>query len=223
MDQALSGNKMSPEQCSTPGRKTIDHALNKCLVFDIVRYQKLSMAMTSCNLKSCYDWIVHIPAHMAMHRIGVNPAPIESMFKKIQTAQHTTQTAYGDSSNTYGGKETFDAPVMGVGQGNGCGPQVWAAVSSVMFEVMRKRGLTSHFILPISKKSLDLCGFTYVDDTDLIQSLGTHQFSNNPDATLEKMQQSVDCWEGVAKSTGGAIASDKSWWCIIHFEWENGK
>ena len=214
---------MAPEQYSTPGRKAIDHALNKRLVFDIIRYQKSSLAMTSCDLKSCYDRIVHVPATMAMFWAGASAEPVSSMFSTIENTMHTTRTAYGDSSKKYGGQENYRAPIMGVGQGNGCGPQVWAAVSSAMFEVMRKRGLTTHFCLPITKESLSLCGFSYVDDTDLIQAMGTTSTSNNPEETIQKMQESVDCWEGVATSTGGAIATDKSWWYIIHFDWNNGK
>ena len=37
------------------------------------------------------------------------------------------------------------------------------------------------------------------------------------------MQQAIDCWESVAKSTGSAIATDKSWWYAIHFVWKNSQ
>ena len=80
---------------------------------------------------------------------------------------------------------------MGVGQGNGCGPQVWAVISTAMFQVMKKRGLTTSFETPISKRSLDLCGFAFVDDTDLIQATGRGQIHNNPQDTLDRMQRSV--------------------------------
>ena len=150
MKQAVDEKLISKEQYSTPGRRAIDHELNRRLIFDITRYQKTSLAMTSCNLKSCYDRISHTPAIMAMHRIGVPIEPASSMFQTIQLAQHSTRTAYGDSSMTYGGQEDFNAPVMGVGQGNGCGPQVWAAVSSAMFEVMKPLQLI--FVLLFPKK-----------------------------------------------------------------------
>ena len=223
MHHAVPQQLISKEQYSIPGKKAIDHALNCRLLFDITRYQKTSMAMTSVDLKSCYDRIVHMPAIMAMHKIGTPTEPITSMFKTIEHAQHITRTAYGDSSATYGGQEEFLAPVMGVGQGNGSGPQVWAAVSLAMFDVMKKRGLSTTFCTPISKQTLDLCGFAYVDDIDLFQVSGTHSNSNNPEHTIGRMQSAIDCWEGVATSTGGAIASDKSWWYIIHFNWDNGK
>ena len=223
METACKYNKVATEQYSIPGRKAIDHALNRRLVFDITRYQKSSLAMTSCDLKSCYDRIVHVPAMMAMHRAGATFESSKSMFATIQEAKHVTRTAFGDSTTTYGGIEQFSAPVMGVGQGNGCGPQVWAVVSSVMFEILKKKDLTTTFASPISREQLKLCGFAFVDDTDLLQAAGTHQNHNNPDFTMEKMQESIDTWEAAAKTTGGSIAVEKSWFYLIHFEWKNGQ
>ena len=223
MDKACEFRKIATEQYSIPGKKAIDHALNRRLIFDITRYQKSSLAMTSCDLKSCYDRIVHVPAMMAMHRAGASVEASSSMFATIQSAQHVTRTAFGDSTSTYGGIEHFNAPVMGVGQGNGCGPQVWAVVSSVMFEILKRKGLTTSFQAPISKEDLKLCGFAFVDDTDLLQACGTQKHHNNPEFTMQKMQESIDTWEAAAKTTGGSIAVDKSWFYLIHFEWKNGQ
>ena len=180
--------------------------------------------MTSCDLKSCYDRIAHVPALLAMRRLGIPLEPIMSMFKTIQKTQFTTRTAFGDSEKTFGGfDKDYRTPVEGMGQGNGSGPQVWAVVSSAMFEVMRNLGLETHFTSPISQIELDLCGFAFVDDTDLIAAMGN---ANDPDGTMEKMQEVVDCWEGVAKATGGALAPNdpgKNWFYLIHFDWDDGK
>ena len=37
------------------------------------------------------------------------------------------------------------------------------------------------------------------------------------------MRKAVNYWESVAKSTVGAIATDKTWWYFIHFDWEDEK
>ena len=84
MYHALDKNLVANEQYSTPGKKSIDHALNRRLLFVLARYQKSSIAMTSCDLKSCYDRITHTPATLAMCRIGVPLEAIQSMFKTIQ-------------------------------------------------------------------------------------------------------------------------------------------
>jgi exonuclease III len=220
MQHSLANDKIAIEQYSVPGKKSIDHALNRRLVFDIVRYLKISLAMTSCDLKSCYDRIAHTPAFLALRRTGIPKEVIFSMLETIQNAEFITRTAYGDSKITFGGKETgFTAKPQGTGQGNGAAPQIWAVVSSAMFEVMHQKGLGTNFKAPISKEELELCGFAFVDDSDIIATSG-HQ--NNPDETVTQMQKTINCWDGVARATGGALAPDKSWWYLIHFEWQHG-
>ena len=217
MMQFTTRNKMlAKEQYSVPGRKSIDHVLNRRLLFDIARYQKTSLAMTACDLKSCYDRIAHTPAIMACMGYGISGAPLQSMFSTIQKTQFVTRTVFGDSKETFGGRETFSAYPQGSGQGNGSGPPVWAIISSRMFEVLKKRGLATVMASPISKNTLELAGFAFVDDSDIIAASG---MCNDPEHILQLMQKTIDCWEGVAKSTGGALAPDKSWWYLVSFEW----
>ena len=218
MQHTVPRGRIAKEQYSIPGRKSIDHALNRRLLFDISRYQKSSSAMTPCDLRSCYDRVVHTPAMLAMLGYGIPEEPMLSMFHAIQHMKYVTRTQFGDSKKTYGGLEPgFIARPQGLGQGNGTGPPVWSVVSSRMFEVLHKRGLVTSFNTPISQNKIDLCGFAFVDDTDIVaDSRGT----NDPNDTISAMQLRIDCWEGVAKATGGALAPDKSWWYLTHFEWD---
>ena len=80
-----------------------------------------------------------------------------------------------------------------------------------MLQTLHDKGLATNIITPISKEQLELCGFTFVDDSDLIADAG---YANNPELTMERMQTTIDAWEGVAKTTGGTIShgKDKSWW-----------
>ena len=163
MHHALDHDLIAEEQYSTPGWKSIDHVLNRRLLFDITRYQKTSLAMTSCDLKSCYDCITHTPTTLAMCRV--------SMFSTIQKAQHYTRTAFGDSEKTYSRLELpFRFGPQGVGQGNGAGPPVWTVVSLAMFAVLKKRGLATKMVTPITKQKMEVCGFAFVDDSDVISS-----------------------------------------------------
>ena len=88
---------------------------------------------------------------------------------------------------------------------------------------MRNKGFETTFMSPISKNTTTFCGYAFVDDSDLLQASGANSTLNDPDTTLTDMQKAIDCWEAVAKSTGGAIATDKSWWYVIHFNWKNGQ
>ncbi len=222
MDHVIKHGALAKEQYSIPGRKAIDHALNRRLLFDIQRYSKTSLAMTSCDLKSCYDRIAHTPAILAALGYGVNGKPAYSMLSTFQNCQFFTKTAYGEANQSFGGQEEgYIAKPQGFGQGNGSGPSSWAVVSSRMFEVLHKRKLATSITTPITKQQLELVGFAFVDDSDIIASGG---FNNDPDATITNMQDAIDCWEGVAKSTGGALEPSKSWWYLIFFQWdENGE
>jgi hypothetical protein len=41
----------------------------------------------------------------------------------------------GDSYHTYGGTD-WDIPMHGIGQGNGAGPAIWAAVSTPILNML---------------------------------------------------------------------------------------
>jgi hypothetical protein len=200
MKHAVDQGSIATEQYSVPGKKCIDHVVNQRLIFYIIRYQKSSFAMTSCDLKSCYDRVAHSPAALAMQSYGIPINPIESMFSTIQDIKYVTRTVFGDSEKRFGGQEEFLFKPQGLGQGNGAGPSTWSVVSSKMFEVLHFRNCATSFTSPITKDTTKICGFAFVDDLDIIVSSGN---SNNPIKTLEKMQYAIDCWQGVAKTTGG--------------------
>ena len=66
MQHTILNNMLAKEQYSIPGKKCIDHVINRRLLFDLIQYQKSSMSMALVDLKSCYDRIAHSPAYLAM-------------------------------------------------------------------------------------------------------------------------------------------------------------
>ena len=134
---------LANEQYGSRKRKTaILHALNKRLTFDILRQQKKGSAICSSDLKSCYDRIVHSFAALAMRRAGAAESATVSMFKTLQKLRHKVRTAFGDSDESFGGENWRDLEaLMGVGQGNGAGPVIWAVISTVFFDTLRKTDL----------------------------------------------------------------------------------
>ena len=220
MAHAVKNNAMAKEQFSVIGKRSISHALNKTLLFDAIRYQKYCAGHTSCDLKSCFDRIVHTPAMLAARSCGIPKPPLVSFFATLQEVQYHTRTCYGVSEETFGGMESnFSHAPQGAGQGNGAAPQLWALVSSKMFSILHELGLATIVSLPISGTDLHIVGFAYVDDSDLF----TFSTSHDINETVNKMQIIVDAWERSAKLTGGAIAPLKCWWYLIMFEWnDNG-
>ena len=217
MDHSVKNDYIAKEQYSVTGKKSISHALNKTLLFDITRYQKASMCLTSCDLKSCYDRIVHIPAMLASLSMGAPKEALISFFSTLQDVQYYTKTIYGVSEKTFGGMDKqFRRKPQGSGQGNGAAPQLWAVISTKMFEILHSLNLATLITMPISGTELTLVGFAYIDDSDLFSFSQTHDV----DTTVKQMQEIVDNWELAAKVTGGALAPNKCWWYLIEFEWD---
>ena len=145
MFNAEKHNIIAPEQYGSRKKmNSILCALNKRLMFDILRQTKRPAGICSCDLQSCYDRIVHNFASMAMQRAGAPAAAITSMFETIQKLKHTVRTCHGDSDQSFGGEIWRDInPLHGVGQGNGAAPAIWAVISTVFFIYYVIKGMVS--------------------------------------------------------------------------------
>ena len=218
MKNALKMGKIAKEQFSRPGRSSQDNALSKRLLFDYYRTIKRPFGICSCDLKSCYDRVVHTAASLALQRVGIPITEIRCMFGTIQSLIHKIRTSYGLSEASYGGlSKKFRKPPQGMGQGNGSGPSVWAILSSTIFEELHTKGYSTRFCMALSKGLFKMCGFAYVDDSDLIAD------GNNEEEVHKKLQQTLTQWDNSMEVTGGAIAPEKFWWYLIDFEWSGGK
>ncbi len=220
MKQAIKSGNIAREQFSRPSRSSQENVICKRLIFDYCRGKKKAMGMCACDLKSCYDRIVHVAASLALQRVGVPLGKIKSMFGAVQQLVHKIRTLYGDSECSYGGPEDVkkeDLPPQGTGQGNGAGPTIWSVLSSTVFEILHAEGLSTDIIHSISLRAYKLCGFSYVDDCDL--------FTIGDDVTTvySKLQRMLQMWDELMEVNGGAIAPNKCWWYLTDFQWRHGK
>jgi hypothetical protein len=140
------------------------------------------------------------------------------MFTTLQELRHKVRTAYGDSDFTYGGAEVI--PMHGVMQGNGAGPAIWAVVSTPILTMLRTANVGSFFRTPISNQDIRFVGYSFVDDTDLIQT--PRNAAETCQDVIDGIQHSLNTWEGGLRATGGAIVPEKSYWYLINFKWKNG-
>jgi hypothetical protein len=220
MRLALDQQQIATEQYSRPQRKAIDHALNRRLIMDHQLYLRRPYAMTSCDLKSCYDRIVHAPASLALQRLGVPQRTMISMFDSIQRMRHKVRTSFGDSTLAYGGAQQhskWKLPPQGVLQGNGSGPAIWAILSSVIFALLKQKGLQNSFASAIRNLIIELSGFAYVDDSDLIQT------ADSVRQVVTNMQKQLKTWVDAIGVTGGMLAPHKCWWYLVDFEYKLGQ
>lgn len=107
----------------------------------------------------------------------------------------------------------------GILQGNAAGPAIWTILSSIIFEILWKKGHSDRFCSAISKELFFLVSFAYVDDCDLIQS------GQDPREVARSMQTVVQQWGDLMEVTGGAINLDptKSYWYMVEYVWKHGK
>ena len=211
---------IAKEQFGSRSRLTaIDQSLNKRLTYDIIRQKRRPGALCSNDAKSCYDRIVHSVASLAMQRVGAPVEPIICMFTTIQNLQHRIRTVCGDSEIGFSGA-MYVVPIQGVGQGNGAGPQIWAVVSTPVFNMLRSMGFGAHLKATISGDRLEFVGFAFVDDADLIET--ARSTLETVQEVAVRMQSSLTAWEGGLRATGGAIVPEKSHWYMIDFVWKDG-
>jgi len=125
---------------------------------------------------------------------------------------------YGDSSQS-ASHNTWATPIVGIGQGNGTRPAIWAAVSSPMFDIMQQEGFYALLQGAISLQQRRITGFAFIDDTDLCM---THM-SDQVDQVAIHMQQTVTNWEGLLHVTSRALVLEKCFWYLVAFEHKNNK
>ena len=219
MSNALSLDKVAVEQFAVKNTSAIEQIVSKRCIIDHHQSKRTCFALTSSDLSGCYDRIVHTAAALALLRVGIPHSRIRSMFGSIQRMVHRTRTMFGDSDLVYGGDDidAWENYPQGVLQGNAAGPTIWVLVSSVIFEILHRRGFAAQICTSISKDVFKLVGFSYVDDCDLIQS------GLEPVDVLTSMQSLLTNWGSLVEVTGGALSSDKSWWYLVEYVWKKGK
>jgi len=173
-------------------------------------------ALCSNDTKSCYDRIVLIIAALCLCQLGAPHNVVKSMIQTLAHLNHHVRTAFGDLALAQG-YDTWCKGAAGIGQGNGVGLHIWAAVSTPLFDIMRQEGFIASFICALSQQHKALAGLAFVDGTNLIVN-GT---SNLMDTVKSKMQCSLTMWHGLRMASGGDLVPDKCFWYLINFKWQN--
>jgi hypothetical protein len=219
MAHAEANNWLAPEQYGSRKQvSAIDHCLNKRLSFDIIRQGKHSAALCVNDMKGCYDRIVHSVASVCMQRLGMDITSLRSMFFTFQQLEDYIRTAQGVSQLSFNASDVHPIAIQGIGQGNGAGPQIWAAISTVVLNMLRSLRAGAEFESPISRRCIRLAGYAYVDDTDII----AHSKIRDSDVAAQ-MQRSLDLWAGGLAATGGQLEPAKTFWYNTQFVWQEGK
>jgi len=159
MFRAEDAHLLAEEQFGSRKYKLAIHqCLNKQLFYDLVQFQRRPTVLCSNDAKSCYDRITLLAVVLCLCHLGGSLPMIQSMITTIHEMEHHICTTFGDSKIS-ASRATWQAPITGIRQGNGAGPQIWAAVSSPILDIMRSKGFYAHLITAIShmKKTGWLC------------------------------------------------------------------
>ena len=209
-------------QCGSRKRhQAIDLALSKTLVWDqlILRHQAAGWILN--DAKSCFDRVVHWVAQVALRRFGMPWNAVNMMFKTLQFATHRVRTGFGDSTRTFCPPSTV--PFQGCGQGNGAGPTIWVAISSILIDTMEAAGHGFDFVSAIDWALNVAECFCFVDNTDLIEAASSLELRGK--FLVHQIQKALSLWSECIRTTGGAINPMKSFWWLIDFKWDanNGR
>lgn len=215
MNNAELHNNIAQEQYGSRKRKSsIIHATNKQLSFDILNTRKQDAALLILDAMSCFDRIAPPIASLSLKRQGAPQSFCNVIFNTIDKMTHFTRTSFGDSEISYDkGNDRFH----GILQGNGAGPTIWAMISSSILTSLRDHNFGTTIVHPHTRKQESISAFSFVDDTDLIQTI-----SDNVEAH-DISQLALNCWDEDLRTTGGALVGKKCSWFALQHKWQNDK
>ena len=218
MNYAEKRKLIPPGQCgSRKHHQAIDLAFSKRMVWDLLILQRRSAGWISNDAKSCFDRVVHWVAILALLRFGITWRAVAMMFDTMAQSTHRVRTGFGDSELSF--RPPSNVPFQGCGQGNGAGPAIWVAVSSILIIMMEAAGFGFECLSALESKLVSAQCFCFVDDTDVIESASS-VLSSGEDVS-GSVQKAATLWAGGIRATGGAINPDKSFWWLIDFEWDS--
>jgi len=135
---------------------------------------------------------------------GSPKSAVQSLIQTLAHLNHHIHTAFGNSKSSQG-FDKCEEYIAGIGQGNGAGPQIWAAISMLLFNIMWQEGFVATFICALSQQQWALAGLAFVDDMDLI----INDPSNSTETVTRKLQQLLTMWHGLLCTTGNELVPEK--------------
>ena len=162
------------------------------------------------DLKSCYDRQLMNIGGLIEESIGRDRDLMKILTNLIPRWKHYVSTAYGISSEYYGGSEK---ELAGTGQGNKFSGDLCRDTSSIILKVLENRKLGVDYKSKLSKSEVLISAIAFVDDTDLIVE-GTE--------AEEKMQEMLKQYNDLHTATGGLIEQKKSSYFAWKWTWKQG-
>ena len=209
MKRAESSHTIAAEQFgSRKNKSAILHAFNKALCFDYLRLTRTNASLSVLDAKACYDRIPPPLACLCLRRQGLPQTIIDASFNTIKDMKHHIRTAFGVSKLSY---DRGDDYMHGILQGNGAGPCIWVMLSSPLLDKLKSDGFGVTLNVP-DQEPLQVVGFAFVDDVDIIQVL--------PDEDpIPIVQEELDSWRQGLNTASGALEWSKCDVYLLMHKW----
>ena len=218
MRHARENSIMPADQYAQKGSKSIDAAVQKVLIFDVLRLRRQSGTGFASDLMSNYDRMVHGASGLALRHLGAPPSAVRCMSDTVMNMKHFIRTAYGDSDKHYGGDP--NSPLQGGGQGSPAAPPMWLAMTVVLLRIASHHEPGFTLTSSISNLLVAFSAIMYVDDTDLF-TMAKQDETNQQ--LCDRTQKLADKWIDGLYATGAVLRPEKCWWLFIAFVWEGSK
>jgi hypothetical protein len=135
------------------------------------------------------------------------------MLHPIQQMKYFLRTTFGDLEAFFNSLDNGLA-FQGSCQGNKGSPAFWLAVSAFLVYMLNRLGHVARIILAMSRLVLEVVGFLFVDDTDLMTVARTK--SESPTQVMSRIQATINAWwHGCLCASGDALKHDKCPWCLV--------
>jgi len=135
--------------------------------YDYIWAMQIPSALCSNDAKSGYNCTIKLISVLCLCQLGALVSAVVSMTNLLTLLCHHVLSAFGNMDRSQGQEEWPD-PVAGISQGNGVGPQIWAAVSMPLFNILREEGFLVEVICTMSLQYQTIRRFAFVDNTNLI-------------------------------------------------------
>ena len=100
---ARNNKLVPPELFATAGSSDPNATMTKVLYMDICWTQHRNRAVVSVDLEQCYDVVGYSVCSIALKAYGVPKKSIVLMLITLQTMNFWLRTAFGESSEAFGG------------------------------------------------------------------------------------------------------------------------
>ena len=206
MDNAEKYNLLHPHQFgSRKGKMSISAVLLKRVSYDVIRQTRMDAIVFDNDASACYDRIIPSMAAIASRRAGMPRAAANAFLNVLLFMTYFVRTAYGVASQGYSNLTQW---LLGVMQGAGHSGALWALVSSIMLDQMKKAdGAEFHSPYP-KTESCKRNGEAFVDDT----TLWTVRLGQFFLTLVDMMRKTAQRWERLLYATGGALNLMKCFW-----------